>query len=524
MGRGKTIDVEQRSGQFKADQFYRKQEQKTRGLKRQLSITEVCDKQKKAKTEKLVFIEDTVKMCFKADIPINKLDHPAAATQDVFLANCLFLDKATGSTVCQAINGSITQYGIEYNNILGLVSDSARYMETCFGAQNVLAGDHLLHFQCWAHQVNLYGDIFMKELKAQNQFVVKVKMVFSNAIKMKSVFVWFLQEEHADLPAILFPSPVVTRGNSWFHSVLYLNDYSDALIEFLGQYENNNASAEYLLEQQRDPVAWQSVKLQMVFVADSCKMLVELINKLEGSKFTFSHLLWHELEALMSVLNTTSVVKREELKQLLCGCAQKSAMKLAPCTTNNFFKTAGELLHAAIAALSLTPDEKSVRTQFEVLPLFSSLTSDKCVEGYLYLHKVVGATVHEVMGATVREGKVCDIIQMLMAIKVTNSAFAGPALQTIWAPVSSVDAERFFSQYDLVLTDRRTRMKEATIETCAMLSSHPPDYEKDTKIFVWNCALHSASDVVFDLCACAHMTEGGEEGGTARFCEDICRT
>nr|CAD7593403.1 unnamed protein product [Timema genevievae] len=91
MGRSKTITVEQRAGQFKADQFYvsdskiliygicnirlesdkkdslnkhvvstghlrRKEEQKTHGIKRQLSITEVCDKQKKAKTEKLVFI------------------------------------------------------------------------------------------------------------------------------------------------------------------------------------------------------------------------------------------------------------------------------------------------------------------------------------------------------------------------------------------------------------------------------------------------------------------------------------
>nr|CAD7408269.1 unnamed protein product [Timema poppensis] len=301
--------------------------------------------------------------------------------------------------------------------------------------------------------------------------------------KIKSAYVRFLQEEHADLPAILFPSPVVTRWNSWFHSVLYLNDYSDALIEFLGQYENNNASAEYLLEQQRDPVAWQSVKRQMVFIADSCKMFVELINKLEGSKFPFAHLLWHELEALMSVLkrlpnrnfsartlsllgSITSVAKREELKQLLCGCAQKSAMKLAkhmaPCTTNNFFKAAGELFNPAIAAQSLTPDEKSAKKQFEVIPLFSKLTSYKCVEGYLYLHKV--------MGTTVREGKVCDIIQMLMAMKVTNSAFAGPALQTIWAPVNSVDAERFFSH---------------------------------------------ASDVVFDCCAHVHIGGGGEDGETA---------
>nr|CAD7426276.1 unnamed protein product [Timema monikensis] len=47
-------------------------------------------------------------------------------------------------------------------------------------------------------------------------------------------------------------------------------------------------------------------------------------------------------------------------------------------------------------------------------------------------------------------------------------------------------------------------------------SSHPPVYEKDTKIFVWNCALHSARDVVFDWCAHAHIGGVGEEGGTAR--------
>nr|CAD7438991.1 unnamed protein product [Timema bartmani] len=393
MGRGKTITVEQCAGQFKADQFYvsdskilmcgicnirlasdkkdslnkhvvsaghlrGKEEQKTHGLKRQLSITEVCDKQKKAKTEKLVFIDDTVKMCLKANIPINKLDHPA---------------------VREYLKKHIPGFG------------------------DLPCGRNLRQ-----NFVQPIGEEMKLELKEKVQGVPIVivvdetsdslKMAFLNARKMKSAYVRFLQEEHADLPAILFPSPVVTRWNSWFHSVLYLNDYSDALIEFLGQYENNNASAEYLLEQQRDPVAWQSLKLQMVFIADSCKMFVELINKLEGSKFPFAHLLWHELEALsvlkrlsygnflernQSLLGSiTSVAKREELKQLLCGCAQKSAMKLAkhmaPCTTNNFFKAAGELFNPAIAAQSLTPDEKSVRKQFEVLPLFSKLTSDKC--------------------------------------------------------------------------------------------------------------------------------------------------
>nr|CAD7410384.1 unnamed protein product [Timema cristinae] len=45
----------------------------------------------------------------------------------------------------------------------------------------------------------------------------------------------------------------------------------------------------------------------------------------------------------------------------------------------------------------------------------------------------------------------------------------------------------------------------------AVLQYHPPVYEKDTNIFVWNCALHSASDAVFDCCAHAHI--GGVWGG-----------
>jgi hypothetical protein len=37
------------------------------------------------------------------------------------------------------------------------------------------------------------------------------------------------------------------------------------------------------------------------------------------------------------------------------------------------------------------------------------------------------------------------------------------------------------------------------------VSSHPPVYEIDPKIFVWNCALHSSTGVVFDCCAHTHI-------------------
>jgi hypothetical protein len=37
------------------------------------------------------------------------------------------------------------------------------------------------------------------------------------------------------------------------------------------------------------------------------------------------------------------------------------------------------------------------------------------------------------------------------------------------------------------------------------VSSHPPVYEKHTNMFVWNCAIHSSSGVVFHYFAHAHI-------------------
>ena len=57
-----------------------------------------------------------------------------------------------------------------------------------------------------------------------------------------------------------------------------------------------------------------------------------------------------------------------------------------------------------------------------------------------------------------------------MATKIKYEDFADAAIKSIWCPANSVDAERFFSQYYLVVTDRRTNLKESSVEICSMLS------------------------------------------------------
>ncbi|KAJ8880719.1 hypothetical protein PR048_017189, partial [Dryococelus australis] len=70
----------------------------------------------------------------------------------------------------------------------------------------------------------------------------------------------------------------------------------------------------------------------------------------------------------------------------------------------------------------------------------------------------------------VEEGDKCDDVQLLLAVKLRYPEFSEAASRCLLLPASSVDAKRFFSKLNLIVTDRRTRMTENTIETCSMLS------------------------------------------------------
>lgn len=142
--------------------------------------------------------------------------------QSCFLTSVNFLDTANASTCSQAIIDTLEEYEIQYSQVYGLVSDSARYMGACFKLLKILLGDHALHFQCWVHKVNLVGVIFIKEFKEVNSIVAKAKLAFLYSRKMKCSYLNFLRQHAPQLTPKLYPTPVVIRCNSLFKSVIYL--------------------------------------------------------------------------------------------------------------------------------------------------------------------------------------------------------------------------------------------------------------------------------------------------------------
>ncbi|KAJ8883567.1 hypothetical protein PR048_015411 [Dryococelus australis] len=105
----------------------------------------------------------------------------------------------------------------------------------------------MAHIQCWAHKLNINASLWGLYLPELNMCVSNVKNAFLNSRKRK----------HSTLNtkknAKLFPSHVMTRWYSWFHSVEYIAEYLEDLIEFLTGVDSG-VSAEYftnLIEQLR---------------------------------------------------------------------------------------------------------------------------------------------------------------------------------------------------------------------------------------------------------------------------------
>jgi len=63
-------------------------------------------------------------------------------------------------SIAQLIIRTLTSIGIDFNNVLALVSDNAAYMKKCFtdGLRGLLP--NAVHVTCWAHILSLVGEEF----------------------------------------------------------------------------------------------------------------------------------------------------------------------------------------------------------------------------------------------------------------------------------------------------------------------------------------------------------------------------
>lgn len=143
-----------------------------------------------------------------------------------------FLQSPNAAEVAQAIQRALLDYSIGYSQVRALASDNAAYMKACFA---ILTGlyPRMIHVTCWSHILSLVGNCWRDGLPSVDRLVACIKSIFVKSPNRRRS--WCELLETRNKPALTFPIPVITRWNSWFKSVDFINEHYDDLLQFVNE-------------------------------------------------------------------------------------------------------------------------------------------------------------------------------------------------------------------------------------------------------------------------------------------------
>ncbi|XP_066480385.1 phosphatidylinositol N-acetylglucosaminyltransferase subunit C isoform X2 [Tiliqua scincoides] len=515
------------------------------------TLEETVDNVWKVEDSKEEFILDTIEAFVDANIPIEKLDHPAIRAwlskyvpasgdlplanwlrqyyipvvgekkrqeiqadlkdSDIFLlcdeatdksGNCVFnvlirpsivanyanahlaesvvLDAANSANCANAVLDTLQKYSIDRQRVVGIVTDSARYMTKCVETVKELI-DNVQHVQCWAHKASSIGSVFEDKLDELNTVVIKVKHAFLNI--RKSNYIQFLSEKYQgsnpDLIS-LFPSPVCTRWNSWFKSVRYLSNHIEDVVEFFKSLEDGNTSVKFFNAASAATI--QTIKVQAVYVSDICLPLMDLITFLEGSSYPTIHVLAGKLSDIEIKLGLLTEGVFSERTVHECQKLPSEANASVQAKLKTAAKSALETLQqlrsqdpakGVVDSVGALFDPRNAPKKKSVPELAALQMSVPFIKYVQKLHFLEGHTAFLEAIKEQLKGEDCvsvDVQGILNGLKLSHREYACAALRAIWMPCSNAACERSFSKYSLVVSDRRRRLMAANAEALTMVA------------------------------------------------------
>ncbi|KAK3929769.1 ATP-dependent helicase ULS1 [Frankliniella fusca] len=92
---------------------------------------------------------------------------------------------------------TLQYYGIMFNNVSAVATDSAAYMTLCIKLLRELVNPDLIHVQCWVHKLDKVAKVFSDKLTRLNQCVSNTKKLFKNTRKRKHRYIKFLSDKYS---------------------------------------------------------------------------------------------------------------------------------------------------------------------------------------------------------------------------------------------------------------------------------------------------------------------------------------
>ena len=102
------------------------------------------------------------------------------------------------------------------------------------------------HVTCFAHIIALVGECYRVGFKDVDRIVSSIKFIFAKATQRRRRYIFHLKQ--SGLKAILPPTPVIVRWNTWFEAVKYDAEYWDHMKSFVKLELETQVETEKLLE------------------------------------------------------------------------------------------------------------------------------------------------------------------------------------------------------------------------------------------------------------------------------------
>ena len=459
---------------------------------------------------------------FDATTTSNDKLNPATKEKSVsvlkpLLIETVFLTAVNHATVGQAIIKILSNYDINFDNVVGFLSDNAKYMLKSFNDILSAVCANCVHVTCWAHILNLVGETFRANFEIVDRFVAKMKKVFKNSARRKVFYVNFLKEKGVKKPHTP-PQPVITRWNSWFEAVVQHNEYFKYYEEMMNEMAANENSVPPAVEAVLEIMAeTRHLELLLRFITVKSQRIRKLIKMAESQDIQV-HLIYNTMSDLLTwatastdtdynTLTAGQGIPKKTAKEV--GSLMKECMQACEDKLRNYVEHDSQPGIAFLKAVrALDPKQAFLfKDRFEelvedipylkhVLQTKKQTIASAKEEFAIYIKEAAYFTLRSTATATPapvattssnqeseldesdsdesadevpeapttkKDAKPTNSAELLLfwnSLKERVPTLYGVAMSMLSVPINSADAERSFSSYNTVLTDRRHRLTQ----------------------------------------------------------------
>ena len=217
------------------------------------------------------------------------------------------MEACNHSTFSQAIIQTVTEVGVQYDQVVAIVSDSAAYCKKAY--RDVLSAifPNSMHVLCLAHIVNLVAEVFHHHhhFTHTNNLVMMIKSSLFKKPAKKSRFLKFLGDYIPSSEVKLLPEPVSTRWNSWFSAVIYHATRVHLYEGFYKAESSKGMAVERIIELVTHRELYPEICLHLYFIKENCQRIMSVLTSLEN-KAPLASTVYMFLEDLAAYLETGS--------------------------------------------------------------------------------------------------------------------------------------------------------------------------------------------------------------------------